>query len=226
MSLKLGTLSQNAARAAAGIVAVNYGTVDGCKNYANISSTSTEIGGIVGHGSINTVINECFNNGNISAVGNLAGGIVGRRAKEINNCYNYIKGTTEITANGNTAGLIANCSDVGVEIKNCYCIGDNINSIGSNLSGTVGLAIAALYNTGITVNKFYYLDTSTLNVYGSEQVASPTEQNVVAQTDTNFKLPSNNSLSVAYLLNPATGTAIWGQDNNINDGYPYLVNNN
>ena len=208
-----------------GIVGVTTASVSRSYNKGTVSTTGFCAGGIVGHGSTNTIISESFNNGSVSATQNLAGGIIARRAKEINNCYNYIKGTASISSNTNTGGIMGNCSDVGVAINNCYCIGDNIVATGTGAEGTKGLAIAALYYSGIEVNKFYYLDNSSINVFGTEQSYAPTTQNVENKSDTNFKLPSNDASSVTYLLNPTTGSAIWGKDNSINDGYPYLLNN-
>ena len=78
------------------IVGYNYGKVDSCKNYADIYSYSSTVGGLVGYNNPGATVSNCFNAGNVYCGYFNAGGIVG----------------------ANAGGTIENCQNVGnVEVK-------------------------------------------------------------------------------------------------------------
>lgn len=66
----------------------NYGTVTGCRNYANIIGYSADIGGIVGQSEKGSVITDCFNAGYISTGFVENGGIVGKSSGTVGCCMN------------------------------------------------------------------------------------------------------------------------------------------
>ncbi len=115
-------------------------TIKGCKNYGNITSSSTgstSIGGILGWTSDQTgelMIENCENHGEVKATGTLvAGGIVGAcRSITIKNCIN--SGNVSSTK---TAGGIVGCNDTEqVELTGCK----NTGTIKSAENKTGGIA--------------------------------------------------------------------------------------
>lgn len=65
-----------------------YGTVSGCRNYANVKGYSSDIGGIVGQGEKGSVIIDCLNAGYISTGFVENGGIVGKSSGRVERCMN------------------------------------------------------------------------------------------------------------------------------------------
>lgn len=72
----------------AALVGRNYGTVTGCRNYANIIGYSSDIGGIVGQSEKGSVISDCLNAGYISTGFVENGGIVGKSSGIVERCIN------------------------------------------------------------------------------------------------------------------------------------------
>ena len=98
--------------------------IDGCRNYANVSSTVTGnaiLGGIVAVHSdkVPTEVTNCTNYGSVTGAGNFVGGIMGlpRANATFTNCDNYGKITSASGATnvggvtGAKAGTITNCND-------------------------------------------------------------------------------------------------------------------
>lgn len=107
------------------------------------------------------------------------------------------------------------------EINNCYSIGENIT--GSSNASIIG----SFFTTGIKVNNCYYLDTSILDGLGNNTAGNElTINNIHRKSISDFKLSVNENNSVSYLLNTNNSSGIWGQSSEINDGFPYLINNN
>jgi hypothetical protein len=71
------------------IVGSLYGTIENCRNYADITGYSCWIGGIAGQTSAySAAIRNCYNEGNISSGYLAAGGILGSGSAIIENCVN------------------------------------------------------------------------------------------------------------------------------------------
>ena len=71
------------------VVGYLYGTVDNCRNYADVTAYSCWVGGIVGQTvGYDAVIRNCYNAGNITTGYFAAGGIVGSGSAIIENCVN------------------------------------------------------------------------------------------------------------------------------------------
>lgn len=70
------------------IVGYNYGTVENCRNFADIYSYSSTVGGIVGYNNPGAVVRGCYNAGNVYCGYFCAGGIVGNNTGTIENCQN------------------------------------------------------------------------------------------------------------------------------------------
>lgn len=134
---------------AAGIVALNDGTIKNCYNKAKVSGSGF-VGGIaatVASGGSGTV-EACYNTGAISS-GNYAGGVVGHNLSEtMKNCFN----TGAVTGKASSGG-IAGWNDKTIE--RCYNTGA-ISGVdeSTNIGGIAGISQSA------AVTNCYYLDTS------------------------------------------------------------------
>lgn len=113
------------------LVGYNYGTIENCRNYANVTGYSCWIGGIAGQNQKGAVIRNCFNAGNIVSGYMNVGGISGTNYGLIENCENtgtieckvistFISGSKVNKLNGvggicggQTGGRVINCVNSG-----------------------------------------------------------------------------------------------------------------
>ena len=102
----------------AGVVGMNEGTIENCKNAADITSDSRYVGGIAGK--TTGRISDCYNVGMIKTTydGNRGsvGGIAGESSNTIENCYNA--GKLDVGELGNCGAIVGWHS--GETINNCY----------------------------------------------------------------------------------------------------------
>lgn len=228
--------------------------IENCKNAGNITGKNKSIGGICGANSGGTV-SKCANIGNVSLLGEDAffgvAGIVGAGGSSTNNtyiekCYNEgiitlelaasnsaqvagIVGNLGMTANTGYIGYVENCynsgeiiclnsnsnnSPVGIVhwsrncvIKNCYNIG-KLSSENQRISKGIGFSYDL--NFSIFFENNYWLDTCGAD-YG------------IATGNSNEGAEPKNSEELKALAE-TLGDA-YAQDDNINDGYPYLIDN-
>ena len=81
---------------------IKGGTISGCKNYATVTGTGANVGGIVGaayytaDGQTMTIEN-CYNYGTVTGTAGVVGGIAGLSAANVSNCVNE----SAITGKGN-----------------------------------------------------------------------------------------------------------------------------
>lgn len=159
-------------------------TITNCTSYVVITSTGTNVGGIVGYVNLASRIENCANHGAVtggSSVGGIIGGFNNNR-NVISGCYN----TAAVTATGSKAGGIFGGSGYGFTVENCYNTGDisgeTSGGIGGEAKGethwstgaTVTPAqISSCYSTGVAgsgafgtvhtasvnISKCYYLNT-------------------------------------------------------------------
>ena len=204
-----------------GIVGRTTANVNFSSNEGTIKSEGYFVGGIIGIGGENTIVGQCYNKGSIEAKQNAVGGIVGNRAGGgIWNSYNYLSGDKYIKANYNVGGIMGNASgDTTTVIINCYSIGENI--IGNSNASILG----AYYISGNRIYNCYYMMGSSLNGIGTERIGDLEANDIITKNLSDFKLPKENSNSVTNLLTNENSPVAWAQDDNINDGLPYLVNN-
>ena len=110
-------------------VGYNFGTVDNCRNYADVKCFSSLTGGIVGYNASTGVISNCYNEGTIKTGYTDAGGIVGTNVGLIQNCQNngdisacqlssYVTDEDEFNYIGGIAGILS-----GGRIENCLNAG-------------------------------------------------------------------------------------------------------
>ena len=79
-----------------GVVGYNYGTIENCRNYADITAYSNCVGGITGQSIKGSVIRNCYNSGNITGGFTQAGGIASTVYGLLENCVN----TGDVTVRG------------------------------------------------------------------------------------------------------------------------------
>ncbi len=118
-----------------------------------VSSTQSEIGGLVGYNYGGT-IDYCYSA--VTVIGeSVTGGLVGLNTGKVINCYN----TGSVTGSGIfIGGLVGACNPVAT-IANCYNRGDVKSSNGSQIGGIVG----------------YITQTSVTNCYSAAAVSGKTE---------------------------------------------------
>ena len=181
-----------------GIAAYGSGTITNCNSSGDMTGDDSKyderctVGGIIGYGTITTVITNCrYNSGGVSYYSNFgtpagyAGGIAGHIIGTISNCYST--GTTGHTIKyaggivGYSIGSITNCYSTNVvypwqpntlsggiagynvgSIVNCYSVG-NINGIYSGGIAGQGSDITNCYASGVILG-FEGSSSSTLPI--------------------------------------------------------------
>lgn len=110
---------------AGSIAGYNYGTIDNCRNYADIWGFSSWIGGIAGQVQKGATVTNCFNAGNVTSGYRNAGGITSMTQGPIVNCANtgnvQVISLYQAAGRGNLtyAGGISGGLNGG-EIINCF----------------------------------------------------------------------------------------------------------
>ena len=168
-------------------------------NYGTVNGLQF-VGGITGRISTNSSVEYCFNNGKISGdtrIGGISGDVAKNNAKIIN-CYNIgeVSGNNEF---GGLCGALENC------IENSYTIGKVIyNNSSKNYGAFLGITA-----TNTQCKNCYYLKISGMNAIGYEK-GTVLSNSIIGKTTEELK-------NLAQILGNA-----YLQDNNINNGYPYL----
>ncbi len=135
-----------------GIAGVSNGSITGCINNGDISSTMTNVGGI--SGSSGGAIKNCTNNGAVRSTMGYVGGISGKSGAAITDCKNsgeitglenYIGGIT-----GYTTAAITDCENTG----SIYGEGDYVAGIVGKVSPQqYSLSYSNLVNSGNVTGK-------------------------------------------------------------------------
>lgn len=163
-----------------------YGTVENCRNYADITGYSSNIGGIVGQLRKDGRVVGCYNAGDIYCGYNNAGGVVATSYGYVENCANagsvivkklskqstiqkMIKSAGGVVAYGNGT-VLRNCLNVG----SVYAWGDRVGGIAayfSKISHELGSSNNEMYNSiNYGAVKSDYTDESTVNAIVGEGV--------------------------------------------------------
>ncbi len=214
-----------------GIAGRASSTISKCSNIGTISSNGFFTGGIVGFGEEGTNVEESYNyNAIIQAGKSGAGGIVGRGdGITIENCYNYLSSNEYYihTQDENAGGIIgAFAGGTNNTIKNCYSIGNNIKSV--SVSWNVpnyyaGAVIGVTYADETNIANVYYENTNPLQALSPDSYK--TNGTIQSKPLQDFKSQITNTNSVTYILNENQENKVWGQNDKINGGYPYLEEN-
>lgn len=121
LTIRGAVSGKGSAGAIAGYASGTAPKIANCFNYAVITSTSNNVGGLVGYTYQNAVIENCANFGAVtggSSVGGIIGGTVSN-GSTITGCYN----TAEISATGSKAGGIIGGTSSEMTVTSCYNTG-------------------------------------------------------------------------------------------------------
>jgi len=143
-----------------------------CFNYAVITSTGNNVGGLVGYTYQNAVIENCANFGAVtggSSVGGIIGGTVGN-GSTITGCYN----TAEISATGSKAGGIIGGTSSEMTVASCYNTGKISGTASGGIAGEVkgNVNWSGTVQGKITISSCYSTGEAGSAVFGTVDTAS------------------------------------------------------
>ena len=147
-------------------------TFENCFNYADITSTGNNVGGLVGYTYQNAVIENCANFGAVtggSSVGGIIGSTVGN-GSTITGCYN----TAEISATGSKAGGIIGGTSSEMTVANCYNTGKISGTASGGIAGEVkgNVNWSGTVQGKITISSCYSTGEAGSAVFGTVDTAS------------------------------------------------------
>ena len=143
-----------------------------CFNYAVITSTGSNVGGLVGYTYQNAVIENCANFGAVtggSSVGGIIGGTAGN-GSTITGCYN----TAEISATGSKAGGIIGGTSSEMTVTSCYNTGKISGTASGGIAGEVkgNVNWSGTVQGKITISSCYSTGEAGSAVFGTVDTAS------------------------------------------------------
>lgn len=143
-----------------------------CFNYAVITSTGNNVGGLVGYTYQNAVIENCANFGAVTG-GSSAGGIIGGTVSNgltITGCYN----TAEISATGSKAGGIIGGTSSEMTVTSCYNTGKISGTASGGIAGEVkgNVNWSGTVQGKITISSCYSTGEAGSAVFGTVDTAS------------------------------------------------------
>ena len=236
-----------------GLVGQNVGgtaVISNCYATGVVNGGTFNTGGLVGR-NVNGTISDCYATGTVSGTNNYTGGLVGlNNAGFISDCY----ATGTVSGAANTGGLVGrNFNNSGVAvISGCYATGtvSGTDYTGS-LVGQNNKAISDCYATGAVngggnytgglvggnsgiISGCYAIGTVNGASFAGGLVGSNAgtilychyDTETTGQSDTGKGEP--RTTAQMKLQGTFTGwdfTTIWGIAGSINDGYPYLIDN-
>lgn len=160
------------AGAIAGYASGTAPKIANCFNYAVITSTGNNVGGLVGYTYQNAVIENCANFGAVtggSSVGGIIGGTVGN-GSTITGCYN----TAEISATGSKAGGIIGGTSSEMTVTSCYNTGKISGTASGGIAGEVkgNVNWSGTVQGKITISSCYSTGEAGSAVFGTVDTAS------------------------------------------------------
>ena len=160
------------AGAIAGYASGTAPKIANCFNYAVITSTGSNVGGLVGYTYQNAVIENCVNFGAVtggSSVGGIIGGTVGN-GSTITGCYN----TAEISATGSKAGGIIGGTSSEMTVTSCYNTGKISGTASGGIAGEVkgNVNWSGTVQGKITISSCYSTGEAGSAVFGTVDTAS------------------------------------------------------
>lgn len=143
-----------------------------CFNYAVITSTGNNVGGLVGYTYQNAEIENCANFGAVTG-GSSAGGIIGgtvSNGSTITGCYN----TAEISATGSKAGGIIGGTSSEMTVTSCYNTGKISGTASGGIAGEVkgNVNWSGTVQGKITISSCYSTGEAGSAVFGTVDTAS------------------------------------------------------
>lgn len=172
LTIRGAVSGKGSAGAIAGYASGTAPKIANCFNYAVITSTGSNIGGLVGYTYQNAVIENCANFGAVtggSSAGGIIGGTVGNDST-ITGCYN----TAEISATGSKAGGIIGGTSSEMTVTSCYNTGKISGTASGGIAGEVkgNVNWSGTVQGKITISSCYSTGEAGSAVFGTVDTAS------------------------------------------------------
>lgn len=172
LTIRGAVSGKGSAGAIAGYASGTAPKIANCFNYAVITSTGSNVGGLVGYTYQNAVIENCANFGAVtggSSVGGIIGGTVSN-GSTITGCYN----TAEISATGSKAGGIIGGTSSEMTVASCYNTGKISGTASGGIAGEVegNVNWSGTVQGKITISSCYSTGEAGSAVFGTVDTAS------------------------------------------------------
>ena len=172
LTIRGAVSGKGSAGAIAGYASGTAPKIANCFNYAVITSTGSNVGGLVGYTYQNAVIESCANFGAVTG-GSSAGGIIGgtvSNGSTITGCYN----TAEISATGSKAGGIIGGTSSEMTVTSCYNTGKISGTASGGIAGEVkgNVNWSGTVQGKITISSCYSTGEAGSAVFGTVDTAS------------------------------------------------------
>ena len=172
LTIRGAVSGKGSAGAIAGYASGTAPKIANCFNYAVITSTGNNVGGLVGYIYQNAVIENCANFGAVtggSSAGGIIGGTVGN-GSTITGCYN----TAEISATGSKAGGIIGGTSSEMTVASCYNTGKISGTASGGIAGEVkgNVNWSGTVQGKITISSCYSTGEAGSAVFGTVDTAS------------------------------------------------------
>lgn len=172
LTIRGAVSGKGSAGAIAGYASGTAPKIANCFNYAVITSTGNNVGGLVGYTYQNAVIENCANFGAVtggSSVGGIIGGTVSN-GSTITGCYN----TAEISATGSKAGGIIGGTSSEMTVTSCYNTGKISGTASGGIAGEVkgNVNWSGTVQGKITISSCYSTVEVGSAVFGTVDTAS------------------------------------------------------
>ena len=172
LTIRGAVSGKGSAGAIAGYASGTAPKIANCFNYAVITSTGNNVGGLVGYTYQNAVIENCASFGAVtggSSVGGIIGGTVSN-GSTITGCYN----TAEISATGSKAGGIIGGTSSEMTVASCYNTGKISGTASGGIAGEVkgNVNWSGTVQGKITISSCYSTGEAGSAVFGTVDTAS------------------------------------------------------
>ena len=172
LTIRGAVSGKGSAGAIAGYASGTAPKIANCFNYAVITSTGNNVGGLVGYTYQNAVIENCANFGAVtggSSVGGIIGGTVSN-GSTITGCYN----TAEISATGSKVGGIIGGTSSEMTVASCYNTGKISGTASGGIAGEVkgNVNWSGTVQGKITISSCYSTGEAGSAVFGTVDTAS------------------------------------------------------
>ena len=172
LTIRGAVSGKGSAGAIAGYASGTAPKIANCFNYAVITSTGSNVGGLVGYTYQNAEIENCANFGAVtggSSVGGIIGGTVSN-GSTITGCYN----TAEISATGSKAGGIIGGTSSEMTVTSCYNTGKISGTASGGIAGEVkgNVNWSGTVQGKITISSCYSTGEAGSAVFGTVDTAS------------------------------------------------------
>lgn len=172
LTIRGAVSGKGSAGAIAGYASGTAPKIANCFNYAVITSTGNNVGGLVGYTYQNAVIENCANFGAVtggSSAGGIIGGTVGN-GSTITGCYN----TAEISATGSKAGGIIGGTSSEMTVTSCYNTGKISGTASGGIAGEVkgNVSWSGTVQGKITISACYSVGEAGSAAFGTVDTAS------------------------------------------------------